>query len=64
MHVIRTPAFGAFVRSSGGRVLDKTVREQAERHGVSEDELAPMAQEMRSQRYHVKTLLGQIGRVA
>lgn len=63
MHVIRTPAFGAFVRSSGGRALDKAVHEQAEQHGVSEDELAAAAQGMRSQRYHVETLLGQIGRV-
>jgi hypothetical protein len=63
MHVIRTPAFSAFVRSSGGRALDEAVREQSEQHGVSEDELAAMARGMRSQRYHVETLLGQIGRV-
>jgi hypothetical protein len=63
VHVVRTPAFGAFVRSSGARALDKAVREQAEQHGVSEDEVVAMAQGMRSQRYHVETLLGQIGRV-
>jgi Protein of unknown function (DUF4238) len=63
IHVIRTPAFGAFARFTSGQALDEAVREQAARHEVAEDELAAAAQAMRSQRFHVATLLGQVGRV-
>ena len=63
IHIIRTPAFGAFARSAGDRALEASVREVAEQHGIPEDELAAAAQVMTSQRHHVRTLLGQIGRI-
>jgi hypothetical protein len=63
IHVIRTPAFGAFARRTGDRALESSVREVAEKHGIPEDQLVAAAQVMKSQRNHVRTLLGQIGRI-
>jgi hypothetical protein len=63
IHVIRTPAFGAFARRAGDRALEASVREVAEKHGIPADQLAAAAQGMKGQRHHVHTLLGQIGRI-
>ncbi len=63
VHVIRTPAFGAFARQAGDRALAGSVREIAEKHRVPEERVAAIAQEMKGQRNHVRTLLGQIGRI-
>lgn len=63
IHLVRTPAFGAFIRQAGGRALDKAVQQQAARHGVTEAEVAAVARSMRTQPYHVNTMLGQIGRI-
>ncbi len=63
VHVIRTPAFGAFARQAGDRALESSVREVAARHDIDENELAAAAQVMKGQRHHVRTLLGQIGRI-
>jgi hypothetical protein len=63
VHVIRTPAFGAFLRSVGNRALPKSVREIAEKHGLPEEKVAVVTEGMKGQRNHVRTLLGQIGRI-
>ncbi len=63
VHVIRTPAFGAFARRVGDRALESSVRDVAARHAIDENELAVAAQVMKGQRNHVRTLLGQIGRI-
>ena len=63
VHVIRTPAFGAFIRGGSDRALESAVREVAERHGVDESRVAAAARVLKGQRHHVNTLLGQIGRI-
>lgn len=63
VHVIRTPAFGAFARRAGDRALESSVREVAAQHNIDENELAAAAQVMKDQRQHVRNLLGQIGRI-
>jgi hypothetical protein len=63
VHVIRTPAFGAFVRGVGNRALPESVREVAEKHGLPEEKVAAVAEVMKDQGNHVRALLGQIGRI-
>lgn len=64
IHVIRTPAFGAFMRGVGERAREEAIRDVAEQHGLSEDEIAAAGSKLlRSQHNHVLTLLGQIGRI-
>jgi hypothetical protein len=63
VHVIRTPAFGAFARRAGDRALEGSVHEIAKKRGVPEKRVAAIAQVMKGQRNHVRLLLGQIGRI-
>lgn len=64
IHVIRTPAFGAFVRRVGEQAREEAIRDVAEQHGLSEDEIAAAGSKLlRSQHNHALTLLGQIGRI-
>jgi uncharacterized protein DUF4238 len=65
IHVIRTPAYGAFVRRAGKHAREDAVRDVAAQHGLMEDEISTRATEILSgQRNHVRTLLGQVGRIA
>ncbi len=63
IHVIRTPAYGAFVRRAGVRARESAIRDVAAKHGLPEDDVAAAAEMLRGQRSHVRTLLGQIGRI-
>lgn len=63
IHVIRTPAYGAFVRRAGDRAREKAIRDAVAQHGLTEDEVAAAAEMLKDQRRHVRTLLGQIGRI-
>jgi hypothetical protein len=63
IHVIRTPAYGAFVRRAGKRARENAIRDAVEQHGLTAEQMAAADERLRGQRYHVRTLLGQVNRL-
>jgi hypothetical protein len=59
IHIIRTPAFGVFARRSGLRA----VRDVAQRHGLTPDQVAAATRRAMGPHKHANALLGQVGRI-
>jgi len=59
IHIVRTPAYGSFVRSLG----EEAIREQIEASDFSPAVRAAATDEFRGPRMHATTLLGQITRI-
>jgi hypothetical protein len=64
LHIVRTPAFGEWLRTLGNRTAKEILAEAAVKHDLNEEQLAPYAERLASPRMHAQTLLRQINRVA
>jgi hypothetical protein len=60
IHIVRTPAFGAFLR----RTTEEIINEQRTLRRAKPEELREAARKFRGARGHANTLLGQITRIA
>jgi hypothetical protein len=63
IHVIRLPAFGAFVRLRGEEAIRDVIAAEASRGRATPQELNAAAALLRSQEHHVNTLMRQITRI-
>jgi hypothetical protein len=63
IHVVRTPAYGAFLRHAGKRAREEAIEDIATEHELTKRELAAADEALRSQQSHIRTLLGQISRI-
>ncbi len=64
LHIVRTPAFGKWLRTLGNKTAKEVLAEAAVKHDLDEEQLAPYAERLASPHMHAQTLLRQVNRVA
>jgi hypothetical protein len=64
LHIVRTPAFGKWLRALGNKTANEVLAEAAVKHDLDEEQLAPYAERFASPHMHAHTLLRQVNRVA
>ncbi len=64
LHIVRTPAFGKWLRALGNKTAKEVLAEAAVKHELDEEQLAPYAERLASPHMHAQTLLRQVNRAA
>ena len=64
LHIVRTPAFGEWLRALGNKTAKEVLAEAAVKHELDEEQLTPYAERLASPHMHAQTLLRQVNRAA